>query len=153
MLVADEITQGSNTHLDHLGTPTIVPLFAHIIGPTCLGYILNYAINTFLVSIQKLVNEANDDILLLSDKTSRDPLTALKGRQSLFEDFPSLRATALDKKLHLFILMHDLDDLRAINQKHGHVAGDLAVVDLSQNIQASVDWQASFYRLGGDEFI
>ena len=37
MLVADEITQGSNTHLDHLGTPTIVPLFAHIIGPTCLG--------------------------------------------------------------------------------------------------------------------
>jgi|GEM_PF-632951 diguanylate cyclase (GGDEF)-like protein len=153
MLVADEITQGSNTHLDHLGTPTIVPLFAHIIGPTCLGYILNYAINTFLVSIQKLVNEANEDILRLSDKTSRDPLTALKGRQSLFEDFPSLRATALDKKLHLFILMHDLDDLRAINQKHGHVAGDLAVVDLSQNIQASVDWQASFYRLGGDEFI
>lgn len=128
-------------------------LLAHIIGPASLGFVLNYAINTFIQSIERLNDEAKIDIEKLNDKSSRDILTGLKGRQGLVEEIGELRSTAIKKNLDLIFLFYDLDNIKSINQQHGHIAGDLVILDFSQMIRENLDWHARFFRLGGDEFI
>jgi len=152
-LLINDVILSSTVSSENPHQSTIIPLIAHIIGPASLSYILNYALNTFIQSIEKLNYEAKNDIERLNDITSRDSLTGLKGRQGLVESIGEARSIAIKKEFDLILLIYDLDNIKRINKKHGHVVGDLVISHFAQLIQENIDWHAWFFRLGGDEFI
>ena len=149
----NELLSISTFPTEDLDRSTIIQLLAHIIGPASLGFILNYAINAFIQSIERLNSDAVNDIERLNDKNSRDSLTGLKGRQGLVEEIQELRTIAIEKDLELLFLFHDLDNIKSINQQYGYIAGDQVILNFSQTIKENITWDARFYRLGGDEFI
>jgi diguanylate cyclase (GGDEF)-like protein len=69
-----------------------------------------------------------------------------------------IAARALDKAVaaeaNLAVLMLDLDHLKQVNDKHGHLAGDAVLQQVAQNVTAEVGGGGiEFGRWGGDEFV
>lgn len=85
----------------------------------------------------------------LAHLASHDPLTGLPNR-SLFAE---RLAHALDRaRARRTILYVDLDDFRAINDVHGHDAGDRVLVAVAERLRPVTRGGDTVARLGGDEF-
>lgn len=47
----------------------------------------------------------------------------------------------------------DMNDLKGINDHHGHRSGDLAIVRFTSDLRAAFPPEVVFFRMGGDEFM
>jgi diguanylate cyclase (GGDEF)-like protein len=82
----------------------------------------------------------------------RDPLTGAHNRRYFDE--------ALRGEIHRYrrydrpvsVVLFDVDDLKAINDRGGHAAGDLALINIASAAEDVVRASDSVVRLGGDEF-
>ena len=86
--------------------------------------------------------------------TLSDPLTGLGNRRALERELgrTMLRSRRLDHPLALLFL--DVDDLKLVNDRFGHAAGDDTLRALGATLrQCSRDGADSGYRVGGDEFV
>jgi len=80
-----------------------------------------------------------------------DPLTGLANRRMLTRRFDSiLERSPADKKGALLLI--DLDRFKAINDTHGHDAGDALLVAIARRLRTVVRDADDVFRLGGDEF-
>ena len=87
------------------------------------------------------------------NQISLDKLTQVNNRQNLI-GFMEYKLVNHVKDLHL--LMIDLDDFKQINDRYGHLEGDLALVKTAQilkNSCGSFQLRPYIARYGGDEFI
>ena len=84
----------------------------------------------------------------------QDPLTRLPNRRALDERLEEAVARAHAAAGELALLFCDLDGLKDVNDRHGHDAGDRALVAAGQALaEAAEAFPGSFTsRLGGDEF-
>ena len=82
-----------------------------------------------------------------------DQLTGLFNRLALRARVAELsrRGTADGKPVS--VLLADLDHFKAINDEHGHVAGDRVLVEVAARMRSSVRLFDSVYRIGGEEFL
>lgn len=85
--------------------------------------------------------------------SSNDALTGLLNRRGLQE-----RADTLFRSLHadntsLAVLFADLDGFKAVNDAHGHDAGDRLLREIGQAIAAQTRATDIVARFGGDEFV
>lgn len=82
-----------------------------------------------------------------------DSLTKLANR-SLLSDRLSL-ALAANRRSGCYgaILFIDLDNFKALNDTHGHHAGDLLLIEVARRLNACVRLVDTVARLGGDEFV
>jgi diguanylate cyclase (GGDEF)-like protein len=88
----------------------------------------------------------------LYEAANRDPLTGIYNKRYLIEKAESAFTVALEGNRKLSMLMMDLDDFKAINDAHGHPAGDhilRCAANLAQSITRS---GCTFARYGGEEF-
>jgi len=81
-----------------------------------------------------------------------DQLTAVRNRRAFDEDLAQLLDIAQRRRGGLVVLMVDLDDLKAINDAGGHLAGDRALVAAAAALSAGARTSDRVYRIGGDEF-
>ncbi len=82
-----------------------------------------------------------------------DALTGLLNRVGLFERFEAdLTATRADGSLVTALLYLDLDDLKVVNDRSGHGAGDELLVLVADRLRAACH-AAVVARIGGDEFV
>jgi diguanylate cyclase (GGDEF)-like protein len=90
-------------------------------------------------------------IAQLQERARTDPLTGI-GHHTTFQE--ELRARLADRPAdrRLAVLMIDIDDFKAVNDRHGHQAGDVALKQLSARLSASLRGDDRLYRVGGDEF-
>ena len=79
-----------------------------------------------------------------------DPLTGLVNRRGLSQELEGDRRRAADL-LALYLI--DADGFKAVNDHHGHEAGDELLVQLSKRIRTVVRSTDIVARLGGDEFV
>ncbi|MFH8842830.1 GGDEF domain-containing protein [Streptomyces sp. NPDC017868] len=78
----------------------------------------------------------------------RDPLTGLHTRAGW-----TARADHLmSKHSNALVLLVDLDDFKAINDTHGHAAGDAVLTATAQRLTEWCGRHGTAARLGGDEF-
>ncbi len=81
-----------------------------------------------------------------------DGLTGLLNHRAFHTRLDAEIARAGRAGQPLALLMIDLDDFRAINNSHGHQAGDATLVAIAAAIRASVRAADVAGRYGGDEF-
>lgn len=89
----------------------------------------------------------------LSQRAHHDPLTGLPNRL-LFED--RLAAAIERARRHgqrLMLVFIDLDGFKAINDQHGHAAGDSLLVSVGSRLQNALRLTDTVARIGGDEFV
>ncbi|MEI2302157.1 sensor domain-containing diguanylate cyclase [Ensifer sp. MJa1] len=79
-----------------------------------------------------------------------DRLTGLMNRSG-FDDM--LAAALLRAKSHPFTVVYaDLDEFKAVNDRHGHAAGDAVLIAMAERFRRRVEPKGAVARLGGDEF-
>jgi diguanylate cyclase (GGDEF)-like protein len=82
-----------------------------------------------------------------------DVLTKLPNR-TLFSDRLSNAIAACKRNQEaLAILFIDLDNLKTINDVHGHTAGDLVLTEVSARMRQCLRDSDTVARIGGDEFV
>ncbi|MFJ2724663.1 GGDEF domain-containing protein [Streptomyces collinus] len=78
----------------------------------------------------------------------RDPLTGLHTRAG----FTARAERLLAKHPGALVVLVDLDDFKAINDTHGHAAGDTVLTATARRLNAWCGRHGIAARLGGDEF-
>ncbi|MFE2355170.1 GGDEF domain-containing protein [Streptomyces parvulus] len=80
----------------------------------------------------------------------RDPLSGLWTRHA----FESRAARTLARRPQVAVLLLDLDGFKAVNDRHGHAAGDAAIRTTAAALTTALNGRGGGVaaRLGGDEF-
>jgi diguanylate cyclase (GGDEF)-like protein len=82
-----------------------------------------------------------------------DPLTELYNRRFAQEHLPIEIARAARQGYALTALMLDLNGFKAINDQHGHAAGDVALQEFARHLRRCFRSSDLPVRMGGDEFL
>src|SRR5579862_1500618 len=82
-----------------------------------------------------------------------DQLTGLYNRRSGEQRLAEEMSRAQRHGRPLTILLMDLDGLKAVNDKHGHAAGDTVIKSFADRLQRAIRGSDLAVRLGGDEFM
>lgn len=100
-----------------------------------------------------IVREHRASLRLAMRLATRDPLTGLVNRSVLFSAIEREIARSARSGRGFCLLMMDLDDLKTINDRFGHIEGDRALRDVGSVIQSGVRRIDVAARYGGDEFV
>ncbi|HEU0244363.1 MAG TPA: GGDEF domain-containing protein [Candidatus Limnocylindrales bacterium] len=84
---------------------------------------------------------------------SVDPLTGLRTRPYLFSALDRELARSQRTGRAFCLLMIDMDDLKGINDRAGHLAGDRALRLVGDTVLAGIRRIDTGARFGGDEFV
>ncbi|BEU03736.1 GGDEF domain-containing protein [Agarivorans sp. OAG1] len=105
----------------------------------------------FVLTIFARQIEANEKQLTI--QASTDSLTGLANRHCFFAEGNDMLEHA--NKLHqtMSLVLLDFDYFKSINDRYGHVVGDLCLVEISKEINAICREQDLFARIGGEEFV
>jgi diguanylate cyclase (GGDEF)-like protein len=105
-----------------------------------------------LVDNWRLSEELSSSLAHAEFLALHDPLTGQYNRRAFFQ-----RAAAASAARDRHVLTIDLDHFKAINDRHGHAAGDTVLVGVGQALRAvlgELDPGEHFSaRLGGEEFV
>ena len=88
----------------------------------------------------------------LYEMARTDPLTGCLNRRGFDERLSMEFAAARADRRALGLLVIDLDDFKAVNDRRGHAAGDALLVSAAQTLRTLLGPEAPIGRLGGDEF-
>jgi diguanylate cyclase (GGDEF)-like protein len=109
---------------------------------------------TLIVAISSLAGLSQLHFLVrLTEQATRDGLTGLLVRRVGDELLENLFAYASRHDLPLSLLFLDLDNFKAVNDKHGHETGDAVLRAAAAALQQAFRRQDSLMRWGGEEFV
>lgn len=81
-----------------------------------------------------------------------DSLTGLGNRRAYEQVITAEVSRALRHKRPLALVMVDADDLKGVNDTHGHAAGDKIIIAIAESIRTTLRISDHAARIGGDEF-
>jgi diguanylate cyclase (GGDEF)-like protein len=93
-----------------------------------------------------------EEVERLARLAATDPLTELPNHRAFHEDLAEEMQRTARTGMPVSLVMLDLNDLKAVNNAHGHQAGDEQLRALAQAITATQRATDRAYRIGGDEF-
>lgn len=82
----------------------------------------------------------------------RDTLTPLFNRRYFINELIKRKALLNRHKVQTALLFVDVDNLKAINDAHGHAGGDFALIEIARRLAENVRSSDIVARIGGDEF-
>ena len=82
-----------------------------------------------------------------------DSLTKLPNRRLLNDRLNQSIAVSQRKDCHCALMVLDLDNFKPINDAHGHLVGDLLLVEVAERLRGCVREIDTVARFGGDEFV
>jgi diguanylate cyclase (GGDEF)-like protein len=111
-----------------------------------------FSTTEFIIRFDKMMREhrAEEALLVLS---LTDDLTGLYNRRRFFVLTEQYLKVAIRTKRRLLLLFIDMDDLKWINDHHGHNEGDQALIDFTNILKQSFRESDIIARIGGDEFV
>ena len=119
-----------------------------------LDYKGNDEMGLLTTTVNRLVDHLKGYISDLNSLAYADALTSVRNKSAydLFERELQERIDKGDKNLHFAIAMLDCDDLKVINDTHGHDKGDVYLKN-SSHLILRVFQHSPVFRVGGDEFV
>jgi diguanylate cyclase (GGDEF)-like protein len=91
---------------------------------------------------------AADQTVRLRHEATHDPLTGLPNRRA----FRRRLAREIDGGDRFALVLCDMDNLKLVNDTHGHELGDRALQMLAEALSGELRRSDEAYRIGGDEF-
>lgn len=82
-----------------------------------------------------------------------DALTQLPNRRMLIDRLSQTMATSNRSGRYGAVLFLDLDNFKPLNDKYGHVVGDLLLIEVARRLISCVREVDTIARFGGDEFV
>ena len=113
------------------------------------------ALQTLLTEIDDLRGEVGRLKTRLAEAeeiADRDALTPLLNRRALVRELGRIRTFAQRYGSAASLVYFDLDDLKSVNDRFGHAAGDAALKAVAERLRANVRDSDIVGRMGGDEF-
>ncbi len=117
---------------------------------------------TVSAAVQTLLTEIDDlrgEVARLKAKLSetegladRDALTPLLNRRALVRELGRIRTFAQRYGSPASLVYFDMDDLKGVNDRFGHAAGDAAIKAVAERLLANLRDSDIVGRMGGDEF-
>jgi diguanylate cyclase (GGDEF)-like protein/PAS domain S-box-containing protein len=89
----------------------------------------------------------------LAHAATHDSLTGLPNRLLLHERLGVALSSAAIRDSPVGVLFVDIDDLKSVNDAHGHPAGDQVLIEIGHRLSAAVRDTDLVARFGGDEFV
>ncbi len=141
LMVVGELDQDREAVVLAAGAQDVLPLDG------LAGYDESAAVSTLRKALirQAVLAEARQESL-------RDPLTGLLNRRGLWGAADVLLGLARRSGAPALVLLLDVDNMKSINDSHGHAGGDRALVSVAQAIRAATRATDAAGRIGGDEF-
>ena len=99
------------------------------------------------LEVEKLLSMVSETVIHTKAEEERDPLTGLLTRK-----YGQKKISELIKTCRGSMIFCDMDNLKTINDLHGHKAGDKAI-SLLGNILSRYAENGVACRIGGDEFL
>ena len=87
-----------------------------------------------------------------SENSMRDSLTGAHNRRYLDRALKTMIEEARASTLPLTMLLIDVDNLKRVNDEHGHLVGDNVLREIAERIRPLLRSTDIFSRYGGDEF-
>lgn len=143
-LVPADQDDGSSIPLDVMlgtGPPVLFDAEALSIARMRLEQFLPLLVEDARTAIVRLHHHAE-----VQAASATDPLTGLLSRRELMRQLPGLAVGDV-------ICLIDIDHFRAVNEREGHVGGDLVLRDLGRLILANIRGSDRAGRFGGDEIV
>lgn len=89
----------------------------------------------------------------LADMASVDSLSSVHSRRHVLARLLEWLQLSARTRQPLSLLLLDVDNLKALNDRHGHVAGDRAIARIGECLRATIRDTDVAGRYGGDEFL
>lgn len=102
---------------------------------------------------KRYTERLRDNVQMSIEMAITDPLTGLYNRRYLESHLNSLLDQAKKHGKPLCVLMLDIDFFKAVNDTHGHDAGDETLKEFATRIRKSIRGIDLAARLGGEEFV
>ncbi|MCX8030646.1 MAG: diguanylate cyclase [Thermodesulfovibrionales bacterium] len=90
---------------------------------------------------------------VLRDLAARDSLTGAWNRITIWEMLEMEINRSKRVREHLGIIMSDIDHFKLINDKYGHITGDIVLREVVKRIKGSLRIYSGVGRYGGEEFL
>jgi diguanylate cyclase (GGDEF)-like protein len=96
-----------------------------------------------------------DEKRFVSTLIDKDPLTGAYNRRKFDQDIALLEAMYKRTNKGSSLLIIDIDHFKKYNDKHGHLAGDRVLKQVTRTIEKSLRYydKIHLYRYGGEEFV
>jgi diguanylate cyclase (GGDEF)-like protein len=150
-------------HFTAMGAVTIVPI-GHarpeasaldrngLVALVLSGSLLVVAIGFFVVLFDR-VTERERAASKIAHLAYHDALTGLPNRPVLEHHLCRNIELARTTGEFLAVICVDLDGFKAVNDTHGHAAGDQLLIQVAVRLQSVLRQEELIARIGGDEFI
>jgi diguanylate cyclase (GGDEF)-like protein len=84
---------------------------------------------------------------------THDRLTGLANRALVLDRLAAALTEAKPGRDRVAVFYCDLDHFKAVNDTHGHAAGDQLLAEVARRLELTAREQDTVGRLGGDEFV
>lgn len=100
-----------------------------------------------------VTEEERQALMRVYDAAVRDGLTGILNRKALDQRLLAEIAFAVRHDAPLSVVMLDVDHFKAVNDTHGHPAGDAVLREIAARIGGALRIEDVFGRYGGEEFL
>lgn len=147
--------------------PTVLCIFGLHFKSKAFGYIVSYLpedddwFNVFtqgyLITLSNAIERYESDMKikdleLIKTVYHKDSLTGILNRRGYDKTLQEKYNYALKYDEHIGIVSIDMDNLKFINDKYGHIHGDIALKTIAKALSMSMKDDDYCARVGGDEF-
>jgi diguanylate cyclase (GGDEF)-like protein/PAS domain S-box-containing protein len=99
------------------------------------------------------ITERKQSEELIRNLAFYDPLTQLPNRRLFSDRLGQAMAAGKRNGRYAALMMLDLDNFKSLNDKYGHGAGDLLLIEVAKRLKSCVRELDTVARFGGDEFL
>jgi diguanylate cyclase (GGDEF)-like protein len=103
--------------------------------------------------ILSLIHQLEATRRSLAQAAATDPLTGVGNRRRFFDIAARELALSRRQERAMSIIVLDLDDFKAINDRFGHTAGDAVLVEVARVCTEALRTSDLLCRWGGEEFV
>lgn len=149
LIEQSDISELITNAVDGMSYPMFV-LIIVMLAMAFLGYQVVLYFNRVLLAANLKLSEQN---ITLESLANIDSLTGVLNRRKVMEFFELEYIRAQRTEKSLCVMMLDVDNFKAINDKFGHLVGDTVLADIAHLVIANLRPYDLAGRYGGEEFV